>query len=69
MALEWHPLRCELQIWLSCLPWAPWQTHRASTWKFCNVSYPVGTLTKPDAQMGTFLTSVFVFLFFNAFIF
>ena len=23
MALELHPFRSELQIWLSCLPWAP----------------------------------------------
>ena len=31
MAVELHPLRFELQIWLSCLPWAPKQTHIASS--------------------------------------
>ena len=30
MALEIHPLRFELQILLSSLPWTPKQTYRAS---------------------------------------
>ena len=35
----------------------------ASTWKFCHVRYPVGTLIKPDIQM-TFLISDFLGDFF-----
>ena len=38
-----------------------------SNWKFCKVSYTVGTL-KPDIQMQTFLTWIFLFIFY-AFIF
>ena len=58
MASELHPLRFELQIWLSRLPWAPWQTHGASSWEFQTgnfaVSYPIGA-PKPDIQMQIFL--------------
>ena len=37
-----------------------------SNWKFCKVSYPIGT-PKPDIQMQTFLTwdSFFMLLFFS----
>ena len=31
MVLELHPLRFELQIWLSRLTWAPKQTHGDSS--------------------------------------
>ena len=65
MASELHPLRFELEIWLSRLPWAPQQTDGALNWKFCKVCYPVG-IQKPDTQMRTFLTGDF---FLNAFIF
>ena len=69
MASELHPLRFELQIWLSRLLWAPKQTHGASSLKFQTgnfaVSYPVRT-PKPDIQMRIFLTWDFCF---NAFIF
>ena len=59
MASELHPLRFELKIWFSRLPWAPLQTHGASS--FFKVGYPVGT-QKPNIQMQTFLTWNFVFM-------
>ena len=64
MASELHPLRFELQIWLSCFPWAPQQIHRASpleiqTGNFA-VIYPIG-IQKPDIQMRTFLAWDYLF--------
>ena len=59
MASELHPLRFELQIWLSLTMGTLTNSHsfifRDSNWKFCKVGYPVGT-QKPDIEMQTFLT-------------
>ena len=71
MVSELHPLIFELQIWPS-LTMATLTNSQSfifgnSNWKFCKVSYPVGT-QKHDIQMRTFLTwglLFFVLLFFS----
>ena len=63
MVSELHPLRFELQIWLSRLLWAPKQIHGASSLKFQTgnfaVSYPIHT-QKPDIpDLGFFHAFIF----------
>ena len=71
MASELHPLKFELQIWLSLTVGTLKNSQSfifgVSNWKFCKVGYPVGT-PKPDIQMQIFLIGIYLFfmlLFFS----